>query len=200
MGLPEDLQVLRDLHEKGKLTDQEFADAKAATLKKHQEASAAGRPSNPSIRPRTAVLLVVLLLLVGLIWYNAGTKRTTEMIATAVHAPITVKDAVENVPAASWKAVALNLPYSGTVDVNLEVVRGNPIDVFLTTTDQLETMKKEQWNQLRVYTDFNASKTKTYRRSGQLSQGSYYLVLRDTSLGILSMSAPDISVKVQLNP
>jgi hypothetical protein len=122
------------------------------------------------------------------------------MIATAVHAPITLQDEVQNLPASSWKAVALNLPYSGTLNVNLEVVRGNPIDVFLTTTDQLETMKKEQWNQLKVYTDFNASKTKTYRRSGQLSQGSYYLVLRDTSLGILSMSASDISMKVQLNP
>jgi len=168
--------------------------------KKHQAPTPASRPSGSSIRPRTAVLLAILLLLVGLIWYNAGTKRTTQMIATAVHAPITLQDEVQNLPASSWKAVALNVPYSGTLDVNLEVVRGNPIDVFLTTTDQLETMKKEQWNQVRVYTDFNASKTKTYRRSGQLSQGNYYLVLRDTSLGILSLSASDISVKVHLNP
>jgi hypothetical protein len=200
MGLPEDLQALQDLHEKGKLTDKEFADAKAATLRKHQEPASASRPSSSSIRPRTAVLLAILILLLGLIWYNAGTKRTTQMIATAVHAPITLQDEVQNLPATSWKAIALNLPYSGTVNVNLEVVRGNPIDVFLTTPDQLETMKKEQWNQVSVYTDFNASKTKTYRRSGQLNQGSYYLVLRDTSLGILSMSASDISVKVQLNP
>jgi hypothetical protein len=200
MGLPEDLQALQDLHEKGKLTDKEFADAKAATLRKHQEPTPAGRSSSSSIRPRIGVLLVILLAILGWFWYNAGTKRTTEMLATAVHAPIEVKNEVENLPATSWKGVALDLPYSGTVNVDVEVVRGNPIDVFLTTTDQLETMKKEQWNQLRVYTDFNASKTKTYRRSGQLSQGSYYLVLRDTSLGILSMSASDISVKVQLNP
>jgi len=43
-------------------------------------------------------------------------------------------------------------------------------------------------------------KTKTYWRTGQLGQGSYYLVMRDTSLGILSQRASDISVKVQLNP
>ena len=200
MGLPEDLQALQDLHEKGKLTDQEFADAKAATLKQHQVPTPVGRPSSSSIRPRTAVLLAILLLLVGLIWYNAGSKRTTQMIAAAVHAPITLQDEVQNLPASSWKAIALNLPYSGTLNVNLEVVRGNPIDVFLTTTEQLETLKKEQWNQVRVYTDFSASKTKTYRRSSQLGQGNYYLVLRDTSLGILSSTASDISVKVQLNP
>lgn len=200
MGLPEDLQALQDLHEKGKLTDQEFADAKVSVLKKYDQPTPVSRSSSSLIRPRTAVLLAILLLLVGLVWYNAGTKRTTQIIATAVHAPITLQDEIQNLPASSWKALALNLPYSGTLSVNLEVVRGNPIDVFLTTTDELETMKKDQWNQVRVYMDFNASKTKTYRRSGQLSQGNYYLVLRDTSLGILSMSASDISVKVQLNP
>ncbi len=200
MGLPEDLQALKDLHDKGKLTDQEFADAKATTLRKHQGASTERRPSLFSIRPGFVVLLLILLAFLGWVWYNAGTKETTQMIASAVHAPITLQDETQNLPASSWKAVALNLPYSGTLNVNLEVVRGNPIDVFLTTTDQLENMKKAQWNQVRVYTDFNASKTKTYRRSGRLSQGSYYLVLRDTSLGILSMSASDISVKVQLNP
>jgi hypothetical protein len=200
MSLPEDLQGLQNLHEKGKLTDKEFTDAKAAVLKKYEQPAPASRSLSSLIRPRTAVLLTILLLLVGLIWYNAGTKRTTQMIAAAVHAPLTLQDEIENLPAASWKALPLNLPYSGTLNVNLEVVRGNPIDVFLTTTDQLEAMKKEQWNQVRVYADFSASKTKTYRRSGQLSQGSYYLVLRDTSLGILSSSASDISVKVQLNP
>lgn len=200
MGLPEDLQSLQDLHEKGKLTDQEFADAKAAVIKKHQQQPVASRPSSSSVRPRVLVFLAILFLLLGLIWYNAGTKRTTEMIATAVHAPIEVKNEVENLPAASWKGIALNLPYSGTVSVNLEVVRGNPIDVVLTTPDQIDTMKKEQWSQVRTYGDFNASKTKSYKRSGQLMQGNYYLVLHDTSLGILSSSASDIAIKVQLSP
>ena len=61
-------------------------------------------------------------------------------------------------------------------------------------------MKKEDWTNVKVFENFNATKTKTYRRTGQLNQGSYYLVMRDTSLGILSARASDISVKVQLNP
>jgi hypothetical protein len=199
MGIADELSTLQALHEKGKLTDQEYADAKAAVLKKPEPVSASRRLGR-FIGSRAVPLLVVLLLFIGFIWYRAGTRNTGQMIATAVHAPITLKDEVQNIPASSWKAVALNLPYGGTVDINLQVVRGNPIDVFLTTPDQLETMKKEQWNNVRVYTDFNAVKTKTYLRTGQLGQGSYYLVLRDTSLGILSSSASDISVKVQLNP
>jgi zinc-ribbon domain len=150
------------------------------------------------------VRLPFLLLLLVLAWYfmriNYGSKGTSQAIASVVHTPITLKDEVQNLPAASWKAVALNLPYSGTINVSLQVVRGNPIDVFLTSADQLETMKKEQWNNVQVYSDFNGSETKTYRRDGQLGQGSYYLVMRDTSLGILSSSASDVSVRVQLNP
>jgi len=131
---------------------------------------------------------------------NYGAKATTQIIATAVHAPIELKNEVENLTAASWKGIALNLPYSGTATVNLDVVSGNPVDVFLITPDQIDVIKKEQWSQVQVYPDFNATKTKTYRRSGQLKQGAYFLIVRDTSLGILSASASDVSVKMQLNP
>jgi len=143
---------------------------------------------------------VLALLMWTLIQHSAGTKGATQILATTVHAPIELQNEVQNLRAASWKGIALNVPYSGMVNVDLQVVRGNPIDVLLTTADQLEAMKKEQWSQVRVYADFNAAKTTQYRRSARLEQGAYYLVIRDTSLGILSSSASDISVKVQLNP
>ena len=201
MGLPEDIHSLQDLHEKGKLTDQEFADAKVAIIKKYQKLPVVGRSSSLSVRPGfVLILLLVLFLLLGIIWYKVGTKKTSETIAPAVHAPIEVENEVENLPAASWKAITLSLPYSGTVSVNLQVVRGNPINVLLAMPDQLETIQKGQWNQVRVYRDFTASKTKSYKRSGQVPQGDYYLVLRDTSLGILSSTATDITIKVQLSP
>jgi hypothetical protein len=204
MGLSDELTILQDLHEKGKLTDQEFAAAKAATLQKHGGTSAAGAPAaNAKLGfkwSRLALLLVVVFIAWVFMRQKFGNKGTNQVIAAVVHTPIEVKNEVENLPASSWKAVAFNLPYSGSVDVNLEVVTGNPVDVYVTTPDQLEAMKKEQWTHVTVYTDFNATKTKTYRRSARLGQGAYYLVLRDTSLGILSSSASDVSLKIQLNP
>jgi hypothetical protein len=199
MGIAEDLKALEDLHQKGKLTDKEFSDAKAATLQKTSQPPVSP-PRKRFLHPVTSVFIVVFLLFLGLLWFVNGTRNSSRMLATAVHAPITVTDEVENIAAHSWKAVALNLPYGGTVDINLRVVRGNPIDVFITTPDQVETMKKEEWSSVKVFTNFSAEKTQTYRRTGQLGQGNYYLVLRDTSLGILSQSASDISVRVQLNP
>jgi hypothetical protein len=197
MALADELKTLQELHEKGKLTDQEYTDAKAATLSKKEPDKNVRRPflSGP-----VKAGLVILLLFLGFAWYNLGTRNTTRVIEAVAHAPITVTDEVENIPASSWKAVGLNLPYSGTIDVNLQVVQGNPVDVFVVTPDQLDTMKKEDWTNVRVFENFNATKTKTYMRTGQLGQGSYYLVMRDTSLGILSARASDISVKVKLNP
>ena len=123
MGLAEDLKALQELREKGELTESAYAAARDAAVRKHA-APTASHTSGRRMHPRTIVLLVILLSLLALVWYNAGTRNTTQMIATAVHAPITLTDEVENLPVSSWKAVALNLPYGGTVEVNLQVVRG----------------------------------------------------------------------------
>ena len=127
-------------------------------------------------------------------------RQATQAVEGIVRVPVTLKDEVQNLRAANWQGIALNVPYNGELDVDLTVVQGNPIDVLLTDSDQLGAMQQGQWGQVKVYQDFNATKTRTYRRKVQLNQGSYYLVLRDTSLGFLSARASDISVKVILNP
>ena len=128
----------------------------------------AASPQPQERKSRVPILLSILLFLLALIgygvWQSAGTNGVRAVVGSAVHLPVTLNDEVENVHAASWKAVALNLPYSGNVTVNLAVVRGNPIDVFLTSPDQLETMKAGQWRNVRVYSDFSATKSKAYRR------------------------------------
>jgi hypothetical protein len=128
---------------------------------------------------------------------NTDNRRA---LAVAVQAPITLRDEVQNVPAASWRAVPVMLPYTGRLDVSLNVARGNPLDVYLATADQVDAMKRGDWANVQVYTDFTATKTKTYRRSTRLEAGGYYLVMRDTSLGILSARATDVEIKASLNP
>lgn len=199
MTLADELKTLQEFYEEGKLTDQEYADAKAAILKKQEPVGEQRMRRSFLTRPVKA-LIVCFLIFLGFVLYNAGTRNTTRVIESVVHAPITLNDLVENIPAASWKAVGLNLPYSGSVNASLQVVNGNPVDVFVVTPDQVDKMNKADWINVQAYADFNAMKTKTYKRTGQLGQGSYYLVMRDTSLGILFSSASDISMKVQLNP
>lgn len=208
MGLAEDLNALQQLREKGEMTESAYAAARDAAINTHAAPNVTITRTTPSkgdgFGRGVSRVLIPLLLVVLAIWFfmrvNLGSRPASQAIATIVRAPVTLTDEVENLPAHSWKADGLNLPYGGTVEVNLEVMRGNPVDVFLTTPDQLDAMKREDWSNVRALTNFNAEKTKLYRRTDQLQQGSYYLVMRDTSLGILSASASDISVKVRLNP
>ena len=172
----------------------------AAPAPAPKQAPVTAAPAASPRKSKVPILLTILTVLVFLIWRAVGTDNVRTVVSTAAHLPVTLDDQVENVRAASWKAIALNLPYSGTVSINLTVVSGNPLDVFLTTPDQADAMKAGQWQDVKAFPGFGATKTKTYRRSQPLAQGSYYLVVRDTSLGILSASASDISVKAELNP
>jgi hypothetical protein len=191
MGVADDLKTLQDLHDKGKLTDAEFAAAKASIL--------SGKPK-PKVRAGFIILLLVFLALIGWHWYaNQGSPQTAT-IATVLHVPMQLKDEIENVPAHSFRAIPFSVPYLGNLTVTVSVVHGNPMDVFVTGTDQFANLQALKWSEVRTYGDFDASKTQTYERTSQLPIGSYYLVLRDTSLGILSASASDISVKMRLAP
>lgn len=199
MAIADELKTLQDLHEKGTLTDSEYSAAKATTLGAEVQQRGPSKTDH-SLSKGFVRLLFLSLVILGLIWYRTGTKQTAQLLATAVHAPIQLLSEVQNVPANSWKAIPFTTTYSGTVEINLRVVRGNPMDVLVVDTTQLEHIKAADSKDVLSYTDFNAQKTQLYDRTGQLQQGTYYLVLRDTSLGILSSSASDISIAIQLKP
>ena len=95
-------------------------------------------------------------------------------------APITLKDEVQNLAAGGWKAFPFYTS-GGELNIDLRVVHGNPIDVFLTTGDQLDPMKRGDWAAVTTIATFDATRTATYRRTGSLGVGDYQLVVRDTT-------------------
>ena len=188
----------QEFQEKGKRTDQECADTRPAAFK----ADTAPGQTQAKIAVMTwriNILLIMSLILVGCIWYISRALQSRQG-TIAVHSPITLTDEVEHLPASGGKAIPLSVSYSGTVNIDVQVVRGNPIDVFLTTPDQLDILSSGKWYNLKAYGDFGATQTKTYRWAVRLAQGGYYLVVRDMSVGIPSSLPSDISVKVQLHP
>ena len=145
---------------------------------------------------------VIILVLLGTLWlfvrFTAGEKAANRVTAAVLQRPIDLRDSVENVAAASWKGFPLSLPYTGTVTIEANVVKGNGLDVYVIEANQLESLKaKRQFTHL---TDFEATKTKAFRRSARLKAGIYYFVAMDTSLGILSERSTDIQVKARLEP
>ena len=118
--------------------------------------------------------------------------------AAIVHTPITIVDIVEKIKIGDWKAVPLNLASGGILDVTITVVHGNPIDVYVMPGPELDNFKNQK--EFKDVIDFTAMKTRNYKRSGDLSNGDYYLVLRDSSLGIFSTRSSDVKITVQLKP
>jgi hypothetical protein len=146
-------------------------------------------------------LLLVVLAIFLFIRYTAGNKTASTLVATVAHTSITLRDETTNLPASSWRSIPAQLPYNGSLDVSLRVLRGNPLDVFLVTSSEMEAMKgTNDWTPYQGSAEFRATKTATYHRTAPLNEGTYFIVLRDRSLGILSQSASDVAVKIVLNP
>ena len=144
-------------------------------------------------------IIVILAVLGGGLWFLVsrivGTKVANNLVKAVAHAPMTLRDSVENLSASSWQGVPLKLPYSGTLSVTVEVVSGNKIDVFLADEANFEKYKAGD-KSFRVFRQ--ANKTQNFSQSIRLSSGLYYLLLRDATLGVLSSQASDIKVVAKL--
>lgn len=112
------------------------------------------------------------------------------------HAPVTLVDTVEKLEIGSYKAFPLNLPSGGSLDVTVEVLRGNPLDVTVIPGPELENFKERK--EFKKVTLLTATKMKSYKRSADLGAGNYYLVIRDPSLGVFSVQHSDVKVQVRL--
>ncbi len=201
MGLAEDLKALQELRDKGELSESAYAAARDAAVGKQAPSVAVAQVKKPLLSTPTRIFLGIAILFVGLgVFMNIYDKASTGGSINILHQSQTITDEVENIPAASWKALNYSFPSGGKLDITARVVNGNPIDIFLTPADQMAAMKNREWGSVKTYGDFNATKTKDYHRTAQLGPGSYCLVFRDTSLGILSAHATDVSVKTILTP
>jgi len=217
MGIADELEKLEELHRKGTLSDEEFERAKASvlgTVSHSSQATKAAKETDSSLlKPTESRVkssapskflrnLIILAIFVGIAWFfftrTVGKQGTERMISTVVHTPITLIDEIENINASSWKAIPLNLTYSGSLNLSVEVIRGNPVDIVVIHSSEIENYKAG--NQFRHFSSFEASKTKSYKRSGGLNEGIYYLVIRDNTLGILSSATSDIKITARLEP
>lgn len=220
MGIADEIERLQKLKADGALTEEEFAKAKSELLGRGASGSAeAGSPAggvqgpavatakggllNPKANAMAAARIVMLLSALGLGgWFvlnaTVGGETANQVAATIVKAPIDLVDKVENIQASSWTGVAINVPYDGELSVTVDVLRGNNEMVHLMKAGEIEAYKARK--EYRQFPAFEAQATKTYKRSGRVAAGGYYLVIEDRTLGILSASTSDVKIKVRIEP
>src|SRR5882762_394619 len=96
-------------------------------------------------RGKYVYFLWAALALFGLwsfVRYTAGSRPADRMVAAIAHTPITLTDETQNLRANSWRAIPIQPPHRGSLDVTLDVVRGNPLDVLLVDSSQMDVLKK----------------------------------------------------------
>ena len=132
-------------------------------------------------------LPLALIAVVSVAWLSA----------TFVHKPIDW-DKTVSVHAHSWYALTFQVPYDGALTISAAVQSGNPMMMYLTTHDGYQALAISGRN--NPWEDFAAEQTLNFQHTGRVPRGTYYLVMRDNSLGILSRPSSDVAVKVHIEP
>ncbi len=127
-----------------------------------------------------------------------GTARKLEQPKGPDLAVLTLVEGMESLKIGARKTVALSLPYSGTLDVSLEVMNGNAVDIYVVPASELQNINTGK--EFQDLTAWRSLQAKKYTRSDYVRQGTYYLVLHDISLGLFSSGKSDIHIRVQLKP
>lgn len=212
MGLIDDLKSLEELHTKGRLSDEEFAAAKAAAISGSNKP--APSPTVPAAAPARAIApveppkqkskaamviwrLIGVVVLVWLLWAFFGRPSITT-IKQAVNLPADVMNDTFGLRAASWRSTPIRVPYNGSLTISVQVTRGNPVRVFLTNQEGVNKFRDTK--QGTYFGGFYSDNTKSFDHTDRLQPGQYYLVVYDSSLGILSSPSSDISVKAHIDP
>lgn len=216
MSLVEDLERLARLNEAGAISPSEFEAAKATLLRPGAASTPSAAPAAPQQRtpaPKPARtsgvtlkgLFRATLFLAGVagalfLWLRqeVGQNAATTVVRALVHAPMVLREEVQSIPAASWKALPVRLPYQGTLRVDVTVLSGNDLDVYLVDEENWKRIEASA-GEFKHFPNFVATKTRKVQRSGMLDTGTYYIAIHDGTLGILSASSSDVRVHVKLD-
>jgi hypothetical protein len=143
------------------------------------------------------VILVSCCACYGLIYYSLGKRAATYVAASVTHQPVELQNSIVRVRASSTLAIPLALPYSGNVAIEVQVLRGNPVNVFVLTPQQFSNLRSGR--RAQAVNNSREVNSRNYARSVSLQEGLYYLGLRDTTLGLLSAPISEISVHANLS-
>jgi hypothetical protein len=135
------------------------------------------------------MLPIIVLTVLGVAWLIA---------ASAAHGPKDLADQIVKVPAHSWFALTVQIPYDGSVAISAAVQNGNPMMIYLTDEDGYKALELSDRN--TFWNGFAAQHTLDFQHTGRLEHGTYHLIMRDYSLGILSKPSSDVAVKVHIEP
>lgn len=164
-------------------------------------------PASTSLRNLvTGLVLLALVAAAILLWLRAvmGQEGLQTSLATAVQAPLELENETVSVEAAHSRAIPVRLPYSGQLDLNVSVVKGEYVNVYVVDAAGWAAFKSAKQaffgGKFNHYPAFEATKTQRSHTHARLGAGAYYIVLENPTLGLLVADSFDVAVKARLEP
>lgn len=119
--------------------------------------------------------------------------------------PVALIDEVVNLNAHSAKKMPFNLAKPSSLTFLIDVTRGNPVYIDVIPAEELENYKKSLSDiaapaSFRHFPELQAMKVKHYKRTVSLPTGSFFLIVRDNTMGILSLPSSDVKVSAVVSP
>jgi hypothetical protein len=152
--------------------------------------------------------LLALAVIAASGWYFLrnfiGETAADTLVATAVGAPIDLKDEIVSVAAGHSQGIPITLPYAGELQLQVAIVKGKHVNVYMIDSAAWDEFSKAQaavfGGKFHQYPAFAATEATQVRRSGRLNAGTYYVVVENPTLGILVPASFDVAVKASLRP
>jgi hypothetical protein len=152
--------------------------------------------------------LPTLLVLMGLgasSWYAfralAGERRANAVLASAALLPVELTNQTVSVPAKSYRALPITLPYGGEVSFEVTVTKGKHVDVYVVdASDWPPSKSKLLVGDFPNYPALRGTRVARSNLSGRLSAGSYMIVVFNPTYGLLVDSSFDVDVRADLRP
>lgn len=116
--------------------------------------------------------------------------------------PVLLEQDTVSIASASSKGIPIELPYPGNVRLELTVIKGEAVNVHVISFNEWKALTKAEGKTTSsgfhfTYSEFEATGTHHATLSGHLSEGPYFIVIENPTLGELSMPV-DVAVKAML--
>ena len=102
-----------------------------------------------------------------------------------------------NLKARYAQSLPLNISRTGELKITVDVLRGNPLDVYLIPANEWQACSNSltrHQGSFKSYPDFTLYGTKKYSRTATMGPGNYALVIFDKTMGIISQPSSDVKV------
>jgi hypothetical protein len=140
-----------------------------------------------------------MLLLLEIYWLVFSlAAKPAGLVNAAAHLPVDLTSEVDRVAVHSWRAVPIQIPYTGSLTISAHVQGGNSMTMMLTDGNGLQKLKNHKWGS--YLGEFYAPHTADFHHTGRVHQGVCYFVIRDKHVENDSPSFSEVSIKARIEP